>query len=88
MNERQTLKEFYEDYECERKFDGKNINMIIDGRLSDLSYTYLVMGEDSKYHDYFVVNWVHGDNHMIIEIASNYEAWLKMIEYRDEAYKK
>lgn len=54
---KQTLREFYTSYECDHKFDnGKEVSVIIDGNLMDLSYNWLVIGDDSKYLDYHVID--------------------------------
>lgn len=84
---KQTLREFYTSYECDRKFDnGKEVSVIIDGNLMDLSYNWLVIGDDSKYLDYHVIDWTHTSLHMVISIVSDYDVWLKVEEYRKELF--
>lgn len=84
QNNRLTLKEFLEDYECERKFE--EIYVIINGRLRNYSLDKLINMPVNNYFDYFVVNWTHMQNSMVIDMVSDYDAWLKMIDYRDEVY--
>lgn len=77
----QTLREFMESYEVERKFD--TIFMIVNGRLREMNFKPLIgISLFDKYLDYIVVNWTHDNTHCIIHIESDYHRWTSVNELR------